>query len=150
MIPLRQTIALAGFFVLAAGAPGALATSGPGCYQVVNVESWDVLNLRSRASAKSAIVPAGLLLAAERVEIGPGEDAGVVAVVEDDAHGVIADRLEPADGDVLLAADGDALLGRMALHLGRWRQDPEHLSAERVALVSEGHGQDAPVPGPTA
>ncbi|MEP2420346.1 MAG: SH3 domain-containing protein [Nitratireductor sp.] len=56
MKPLRQTIALAGFFVLAAGAPGALATSGPGCYQVVNVESWDVLNLRSRASAKSAIV----------------------------------------------------------------------------------------------
>jgi hypothetical protein len=34
----------------------ALATSGPGCLIVVNVESWDVLNMRARPSASSRIV----------------------------------------------------------------------------------------------
>ena len=32
------------------------ATSGPGCLVVVNVESWDVLNMRTRPSASSRIV----------------------------------------------------------------------------------------------
>jgi hypothetical protein len=32
------------------------ATSGPGCLIVVNVESWDVLNMRARPSASSRIV----------------------------------------------------------------------------------------------
>lgn len=37
-------------------APTALATSGPGCFQVVNVPDWDVLNVRSGPSARTAIV----------------------------------------------------------------------------------------------
>lgn len=32
------------------------ATSGPGCLYVVNVASWDVLNMRSRPSVRSRIV----------------------------------------------------------------------------------------------
>ncbi|PHP68275.1 hypothetical protein CSC94_06390 [Zhengella mangrovi] len=32
------------------------ATSGPGCLYVVNVASWDTLNMRSRPSASSRIV----------------------------------------------------------------------------------------------
>jgi hypothetical protein len=32
------------------------ATSGPGCFRVVGVQNWDVLNLRSKPSARSAIV----------------------------------------------------------------------------------------------
>ncbi len=34
----------------------AQATSGPGCLYVVNVASWDALNMRSRPSARSTIV----------------------------------------------------------------------------------------------
>jgi hypothetical protein len=34
----------------------AQATSGPGCLVVVNVASWDVLNMRARPSASSRIV----------------------------------------------------------------------------------------------
>jgi hypothetical protein len=34
----------------------ARATSGPGCLVVVNVESWDVLNMRARPTASSRIV----------------------------------------------------------------------------------------------
>ncbi len=43
-------IAAAGFSLPAS------ATSGPGCFRVVGVESWDVLNLRRLPSANSAIV----------------------------------------------------------------------------------------------
>jgi uncharacterized protein YraI len=32
------------------------ATSGPGCFVVVNVQSWDVLNVRSGPSASNPIV----------------------------------------------------------------------------------------------
>ena len=32
----------------------------------------------------------------------PAEQAGVVAVVKDQADGVVADGLDPGDGDVLL------------------------------------------------
>ncbi len=32
------------------------ATSGLGCLYVVNVESWDTLNMRSKPSARSAVV----------------------------------------------------------------------------------------------
>lgn len=34
----------------------ASATSGPGCFRVVNVASWDVLNMRSGPSAANPIV----------------------------------------------------------------------------------------------
>lgn len=34
------------------------ATTGPGCYWVVNVPSWDVLNVRKWPSHRSAIVMA--------------------------------------------------------------------------------------------
>ncbi len=38
------------------GAATASATSGPGCYQVVNVPNWDVLNIRALTSASAPIV----------------------------------------------------------------------------------------------
>jgi len=41
---------------LLAGATPARATSGPGCLVVVNVASWDVLNMRAAASARAPIV----------------------------------------------------------------------------------------------
>ncbi len=41
---------------LAAAAPPVLATTGPGCFGVVNVPNWDVLNIRELPSARAAIV----------------------------------------------------------------------------------------------
>ena len=41
--------------LLAVAVP-AQATSGPGCLVVVNVPTWDTLNMRSRPSAASRIV----------------------------------------------------------------------------------------------
>jgi hypothetical protein len=43
--------------VIAAATPAG-ATTGPGCYRVVNVPTWDVLNVRKRPSPSSAIVTA--------------------------------------------------------------------------------------------
>jgi len=34
----------------------AFATSGPGCFQVVNVQNWDVLNIRALPSARERII----------------------------------------------------------------------------------------------
>ena len=34
----------------------AFATTGPGCFGVVNVPSWDVLNIREKPSARTRIV----------------------------------------------------------------------------------------------
>jgi len=43
-------------FAVTLGAAPAWATSGPGCFQVVNVPNWDVLNIRALTSARSPIV----------------------------------------------------------------------------------------------
>jgi hypothetical protein len=51
---MRKIALLFAIFLLAPQA--AQATSGPGCLVVANVESWDVLNMRSRPSASARIV----------------------------------------------------------------------------------------------
>lgn len=51
----RTVLALAAIALLLAPSP-ARATSGPGCLTVVNVASWDVLNMRSGPSASNPIV----------------------------------------------------------------------------------------------
>ena len=40
----------------AAAAAPAAATSGPGCFHVINVEDWDVLNIRAGPSASAPVV----------------------------------------------------------------------------------------------
>ncbi|GBE44604.1 MAG TPA: SH3 domain-containing protein [Rhizobiales bacterium] len=51
----RAILAIAAAVYLFSG-NAALATTGPGCFQVVNVASWDVLNMRSGPSASNPIV----------------------------------------------------------------------------------------------
>ena len=41
--------------------------------------------------------PDRLMLTAQFQQIGPGEEAGVVAVAEHDFHGIAAHRIEPGD-----------------------------------------------------
>jgi hypothetical protein len=80
------------------------------------------------------------VVAAELMEIGPAIEPGRMTVVEDDADGVIADRLEAGDRHILLAGDGDLLAGAVAFHLGAWALDPEILGREAVAgAVVEGN-----------
>ena len=65
-----------------------------------------------------------------------------MAVVEADAHGVIADGLEGHDLHLLLAGDDLLLAGAVALHLGAGRFHPQIFRRQRKALaVVEGDGQ---------
>src|SRR5262249_36769997 len=62
-------------------------------------------------------LPARGLLAAELVQIFPGIDAGVVQIVEDEAYGVVADRLDAKNAHMPATSDDLALAGSVALHL---------------------------------
>jgi hypothetical protein len=52
------TVSASAFLLALAATLPASATTGPGCYRVVNVPSWDVLNVRKWPSPRSAIVMA--------------------------------------------------------------------------------------------
>src|SRR5690606_8253456 len=88
--------------------------------------------------------PVPLAVPAQLVQYRPGVEARSVPIVEDDPDRVAADRLDPGDADVLLAHDEDALAGRMPLHLGRRRVDPEILGVEvGLEAVVEAHDEPA-------
>src|SRR5579875_3253316 len=81
--------------------------------------------------------PALLVFDAELIEIAPRIDAGVVPVVESDAHGVIADRFDRDNADVGAAGNDGFLAGAMPLHLGRRALDAQILGrqAEMAAVL---------------
>src|ERR1700722_11796352 len=81
-------------------------------------------------------IPARVLLVAKRVQVIPGEDAGIMEIVEGDAYGIIADRLDLEDGDVALARNGDALLRRMPLHFRRRRGDTQQFRRQFERLMA--------------
>src|SRR5262249_34780598 len=60
----------------------------------------------------------------EAVEVAPSVDAGVVQVVELDADGVVADRLDAHDADMAAAGDDGLLSGAVALDFRRGAFDP--------------------------
>ena len=58
-----------------------------------------------------------LFLLGELAEVGPGVEAGVVAVVEADAHSIAADGIGAGDADLAFFCRGRRLLGAVALGL---------------------------------
>src|SRR5215472_1890256 len=64
----------------------------------------------ARGERLQIVRPELVLLQAELIEIGPGEDAGVVEIVELDPDGVVAHRLQCQDAHMGAARD-DLLLG---------------------------------------
>nr|GEU28526.1 hypothetical protein [Tanacetum cinerariifolium] len=65
--------------------------------------------------------PQRVLLAAELIQVVPGEDARVVAVRERRLHRVVTHRLHASDAHVALAGLQRFLAWAVAHHLGRWR-----------------------------
>src|SRR6185437_14813811 len=115
-----------------------------------------VLNGKGRAVSKAARLfflgldpcqvmgPLGFAVAAQLVEVLPGVEAGVVAVVEDQLHGVLADRLDGADADGLFTEHQGFLAGAVALHLGRGGIDTQVLERQlEPAAVLESDFQQA-------
>src|SRR5262245_48101603 len=64
---------------------------------------------------RKVLGPALLALLGERAQVGPAVETGIVAVVEDNARGIVADRLQLLDFDALLARHGHALVGCVTL-----------------------------------
>src|SRR6476469_4360860 len=72
----------------------------------------------------------------------PTEKFGRMQIVEDDAHRVIADRMQFQDRHVALAGNGPALGRRMALHLGAWAAHAQKFRRQFEALAAvERHDQ---------
>src|SRR5262249_36561029 len=84
------------------------------------------------------------MFAAELMQVVPGEEAGVVAVVEGDADGVVAHGFDLGDGDVLFAGDENFRRRSVALHLGAWAFDAEIFRRQlECGSVVEGGDQNA-------
>src|SRR5476651_2283895 len=64
--------------------------------------------------------PLGSLLAAKFVQVIPAEQAGVMAIIEPDANGIVADRFERLDLDALLSGDDLLSVRAVSLHFGAW------------------------------
>src|SRR3984957_20179473 len=71
------------------------------------------------------VAPAFRLLDAQLIKVVPGENPGVVQVVELDPDRVITDRLQFHDADMDAAGDGDLVSWVVALHLRRGAFDPQ-------------------------
>src|SRR5436305_12420354 len=74
--------------------------------------------------------PAPVMLDPEPVEVFPRKNTGVVQIVEFDAHGIIADRLQIHDPDMSASSDNRLVVRPVALHLGRRALDPEIFGRE--------------------
>src|SRR5512134_2434890 len=75
-------------------------------------------------------LPELLPVLAHPVEAIPGVEPGVMAVIEADANGVTADRLDSLDTDVLLAGDDGLLRRAVALNLRRRALDAQQLGGQ--------------------
>jgi hypothetical protein len=62
-------------------------------------------------------LPFSVPLAAQLVKYRPRVEARIVAVVEDEPHGVVTDGLDAHDADALLARDELAFAGAVAFDL---------------------------------
>src|SRR5205085_10966873 len=76
------------------------------------------------------LAPAPVMLDPEPVEVFPRKNSRVVQIVEFDAHGIIADRLQIHDPDMSASSDNRLLARSVALHLGRRALDPEIFGGE--------------------
>ena len=75
-------------------------------------------------------VGTALVQLAKLAQIGPRVEAGIVAIVEHNARGVIADWLDAQDAHGLLARHGDALCRTVTLHLGAWAHHAQELGGK--------------------
>src|SRR5471032_2916594 len=89
------------------------------------------------AQAVEVVLPEFGLLGAQLVQVGPGVQAGVVAVGEGRLHRVVADRVQRGNADFALAHLQNFLALSVAAHFGRWRVHAQQLEGnrERGAVV---------------
>jgi hypothetical protein len=86
--------------------------------------------------------PVHCLIPSELLQIPPGEQAGVMAIIEHDFDGILADRLHCPDADVLLSQHQDLLPRAMAFDFRRGRVYTQVLERQlEPATVRKTHFQ---------
>src|SRR5580658_5334513 len=109
-----------------------------------NAQAASSLSVRLRARAAIVDSPAQaarrqsgevrrpplVVLQPEFAQVVPGENAGVMPIVEYQPHRVLPDRLDRANPNLLLPAQISPLSGTVALHLGGWAFDAEILGRQ--------------------
>ncbi len=83
---------------------------GRHCSRLARRPSGALFRVRvsGRGAALQIARPIRLKVASQLVQHAPGIKTGIVAVVEEQAQGIVADRLDAADPDVLLARSRSA------------------------------------------
>src|SRR4029079_3417100 len=85
-------------------------------------------------------------LLAELAQVCPGVEPGIVTVVEGQADGVVADRVDGRDRNIDLAGTGDALVAAVALNLGRRTEDAQKLGRQlEIGAIVESDDKAPPV-----
>ena len=80
------------------------------------------------------------MLDPELMEVTPGINPSVVEIVEGDAHGVVAHRLQPDDPNMCASGNQGLLARTVSLDLGRWALDTQIFGREaKPGAVVEGN-----------
>jgi len=87
------------------------------------------------SQAVEVILPVRLVVYTQFVQVRPGEDAGIVAIVKRDFNGVVARRCELINANIFLASLQHFLARSVTTHLGRRRIDPQ-VFARQVTFES--------------
>ena len=83
-----------------------------------------------------------LVMTAELQKIGPGEQSGIVKIIEDDAHRVMSDRFQAHDLHVALARHELTFQRTVALHFGAGRFHPQIFRSQLIVLaIVKRHGE---------
>jgi hypothetical protein len=86
--------------------------------------------------------PVGGPVAAELIQVPPGEQPGVMAVIEHNFDGILPDRLNRPDADIFLPEHQDLLSGTVSFHLGGRRVHAQVLERQlKAAAVRKTHFQ---------
>jgi len=81
------------------------------------MSGWGLPSIPCRLQAVEISLPVAVPLCAELKQILPGKEPGIVAIVEDEAYCIVANRLDGRDLDIFLAGLQDFLAGTVALNL---------------------------------
>ena len=86
--------------------------------------------------------PVNGLISSELVQIPPGEQTGVMAVIEHNFHGILSDRLHSTDTDIFLAQHQHFLPRAMSFDFRRGRVHTQVLERQlEPATVRKTHFQ---------
>jgi len=80
----------------------------------MNNPGWGLPSIPRCLQAVEISRPSGVLLCGEFVKIFPGIEPAIVSIVEDQAYGIVPNRLDGRDPHILLAGLQDLLAGSMA------------------------------------